>query len=85
MTNKKTLQTDIRKCRSICKALGKYDYYTAFINAKLTSDIWVIPIEEVNEKLHKNIQYDAENGTNFGCQLAKSLCKQLQGELAQMG
>lgn len=83
MTNKKTLQSDIRKCRAICKALGKYDYHNAFVNAKLNSDIWVLPTEEVNKQLHTNIKYDAENGTDFGCQLARNLCKQLQGELAK--
>lgn len=85
MCNKKTIQNDIRKCKAICKALKFGDYHSAFVNAKLHSDLWILPTEEVNERLFKNIRYDAENGTDFGCRLARSLCEQLQGELAKMG
>ena len=67
MCNKKTLKEDIRKCKAICKALKFGDYHSAFVSAKLHSDLWALPTEEVNERLFKNIRYDAENGTN--CQL----------------
>lgn len=78
MCNKKTLRSDIRKCKAICRALKFGDYHMAFSNAKLKSDIWILPIEEVNERLFKNIRYDAENGTNFGCVLARNLCQDLK-------
>lgn len=85
MCNKKTLRSDIRKCKAICKALKFHRYADAFSSAKLKSDIWVWSTEEVNKALHTNIKYDAENGSNYGCKLAKSLCKQLKDKLEEMG
>lgn len=83
MCNKKTLRSDIRKCKAICKALKCNRYGDAFSQAKLKSDIWALPTDEVNQRLHDNIQYDAENSTNYGCILAKSLCKQLKNKLGE--
>lgn len=84
MCNKKTLRSDIRKCKAICKALKFHDYGTAFECVKLKSDIWALPTKEVNDRLHYNIYYDACNGTDYGCKLANNLREQLEDKLKEM-
>ena len=58
--SKKTI-TDIDKCKAISEALKIRDYNVAFSNAKLHSDIWILPTDELNDWLFYNNQYDAEN------------------------
>jgi len=46
--SKKTI-TDIDKCKAISEALKIRDYNVAFSNAKLHSDIWILPTDELND------------------------------------
>ena len=52
---------------------------------ELKADVWVAPLDEVNHQLWTNCAYDSENGTDYGCQLAKQLIKSLESLLEEKG
>lgn len=52
---------------------------------ELKADVWVAPLEDVNHQLWTNCAYDSENGTDYGCILAKQLIKSLESLLEEKG
>lgn len=73
MNKEKLIKKDIKNLEKVAEAIESKNYAKAYKHCRLSADIYYKPVGVIQNQLHHNITYDAENITDFARQYALHL------------
>ena len=73
MNKERLIKKDIKNLEKVAEAIESKNYAKAYKYCRLSADIYYKPVGVIQNQLHHNITYDAENVTDFAKQYALHL------------